>query len=175
MPSGTDGNQWEPMREGMSTTTAGNLGLSLVGERDGSGRRDDTAGSGVLGSCIEDRFASLLGALDRELLTLPSSSRHLALTALLAYAARLSMSLVAQAEDSACSTCTESVPTEQNPGQAAIPRLLTDREAAELARVTVRWLRRHTRGLSFRRDLSRKQVCYEEPGLRRWLMARRSR
>jgi hypothetical protein len=51
-------------------------------------------------------------------------------------------------------------------------RLLTAQEAAVLAGVTVRWLRRHTRGLRFRRDLSRKAARFEEHGFRRWLQAR---
>jgi len=51
-------------------------------------------------------------------------------------------------------------------------RLLTTHEAAALAGVTVRWLLRHTRGLHFRRDLSRKQARFEEQGFRRWLTTR---
>ena len=51
-------------------------------------------------------------------------------------------------------------------------RLLTAQEAASLAGVSPRWLRRHTKGLRFRCDLSRKLVQFEEAGFRRWLQAR---
>jgi len=61
-------------------------------------------------------------------------------------------------------------------GTKAVPepagRLLNPQEAAAVAGVTVRWLLRHTRGLRFRRDLSRKQPRFEEQGFRRWLQAR---
>jgi len=48
-------------------------------------------------------------------------------------------------------------------------RLLTPAEAAEIARVPARWLNRRTKGFRFRRDLSRKQIRYEEKGLRNWI------
>jgi hypothetical protein len=51
-------------------------------------------------------------------------------------------------------------------------RLLAAPEAAALAGVTVRWLLRHTRGLRFRQDLSRKQARFDEQGFRRWLQTR---
>ena len=51
-------------------------------------------------------------------------------------------------------------------------RLLTAQEAAALAGVTPRWLLRHTRGLRFRHDLSRKQARFEEGSFRRWLLVR---
>ena len=45
-------------------------------------------------------------------------------------------------------------------------------EAARLTGQSRRWLLRHTRGLRFRRDLSRKAVRFEEGGLLRWLRGR---
>ena len=45
-------------------------------------------------------------------------------------------------------------------------------DAQKLTGQTRRWLLRHTRGLRFRRDLSRKAVRFEEGGLLRWLRGR---
>jgi hypothetical protein len=55
-------------------------------------------------------------------------------------------------------------------------RLLTPEEAAAIigGDVSARWVLRHTKGLRFRRDLSRKVVRFEEAGLRRWASARKS-
>ena len=55
-------------------------------------------------------------------------------------------------------------------------RMLTPQEAVAIVGggVSVRWLLRHTRGLRFRRDHSRKVVRFEEAGLRRWVAARRT-
>jgi hypothetical protein len=53
-------------------------------------------------------------------------------------------------------------------------RLLVPTDAAAIAGVSTRWLLRNTRGLRFRRDLSRKNVRFEEQGFRRWLTARRA-
>lgn len=52
-------------------------------------------------------------------------------------------------------------------------RLLTADEAAALAGVSRRWLLTNTRGLKFRRDLSRKAARFDEAGLRAWLANRR--
>ena len=52
-------------------------------------------------------------------------------------------------------------------------KLLTAQEAATLADVSPRWLRRNTKGLRFRHDLSRKLVRFDEAGFLRWLQARR--
>lgn len=58
-------------------------------------------------------------------------------------------------------------------GEAPGPvRLLGLDEAERLTGMTRRWLLRHTRGLRFRRDLSRKAVRFEEAGLLRWLRCR---
>jgi predicted DNA-binding transcriptional regulator AlpA len=52
-------------------------------------------------------------------------------------------------------------------------RLLTPPEAAALLAVTVTWLYRHAGRLPFTRRLSRKALRFSEPGLRRWLAARK--
>jgi len=51
------------------------------------------------------------------------------------------------------------------------PTLLTQEEAAAIARTPVKWLNRKTRGMRFRKDLSRQNVRYEERGFRNWLAA----
>jgi predicted DNA-binding transcriptional regulator AlpA len=60
------------------------------------------------------------------------------------------------------------------PAEQAPERLLTAQEAMALVggNVSLKWIYRHTRGLRFRRDISRKCVRFEESGLRRWLAAR---
>jgi len=50
---------------------------------------------------------------------------------------------------------------------------LRPEEAARVLGVPVRWLYRHHRQLPFARKLSRKVLRFSEPGLRRWLAARR--
>jgi hypothetical protein len=47
--------------------------------------------------------------------------------------------------------------------------------AAEIAGTTRRWILDATRGLKFRRDLSRKQPRFDEAGLRAWLAERNGR
>lgn len=59
------------------------------------------------------------------------------------------------------------------PRLASVTRLLPVVEAASIAGVSPRWLLRHTRGLAFRKDLSRKNVRFEHDGLMRWLGSRR--
>ena len=59
------------------------------------------------------------------------------------------------------------------PKAAGQGRLLSVDEAARIAGVNRRWIYAHTRGLKFRRDLSRKNVRIEEAGFRRWLESRR--
>lgn len=58
-------------------------------------------------------------------------------------------------------------------GSSTLERLLTPAEAANIARVPAKWLFRHTKGLRFRRNLSRKRILFEESGLRRWLDAKK--
>jgi hypothetical protein len=54
-------------------------------------------------------------------------------------------------------------------------RLLSPEQAAAVVGgVSAKWMLRHTKGLRFRRDLSRKVVRFEESGLRRWVGARRA-
>ncbi len=56
----------------------------------------------------------------------------------------------------------------------AADELLTPTQAAEaIGGVTVKWLYRHTKGLRFRRDLSRKVVRFERAGLLRWMATRK--
>jgi len=52
-------------------------------------------------------------------------------------------------------------------------RLLTPEEAAEISGMSARWIRKNTRGLKFRRDLSRKNIRLAEDGFRAWLAMRR--
>jgi hypothetical protein len=51
-------------------------------------------------------------------------------------------------------------------------RLLTDKEAAQISGMSARWIRKTTRGLKFRHDLSRKSVRLAEDGFRAWLVRR---
>ena len=50
---------------------------------------------------------------------------------------------------------------------------LLPEEAAEIARVDVKWLLRNTSDLPFRRQPTRKRIRFEEHGFRAWLKARR--
>ena len=52
-------------------------------------------------------------------------------------------------------------------------RLLDASEAAVIVGVSPRWLLSATRGLRFRRDLTRKKPRFDEAGLRAWLAERR--
>jgi len=60
-----------------------------------------------------------------------------------------------------------------DPDEQTSGGLLTVQEAAAIAKMSPRWLLRHTRDLRFRRDFSRKNVRFEEHGFRRWLETRR--
>jgi len=68
-----------------------------------------------------------------------------------------------------------SVPSEESArSQPPEPeRLLSPAEAAALLGVTVAWLYRHAGHLPFTRRLSRKALRFSEPGLRRWVAARK--
>ena len=63
------------------------------------------------------------------------------------------------------------------PGEKAAPhdRLLRPAEAAELLKVTTRWLYRHHRTLPFSRKLSSRALRFSQVGLERWLVSRASR
>lgn len=52
-------------------------------------------------------------------------------------------------------------------------RLLTVEEAAQIARVSKRWLYARASNLPFTRKLSHKVVRFSEAGLRKWLATRR--
>jgi len=64
---------------------------------------------------------------------------------------------------------------ERSPGrEPEVERQLTPQEAADvIGGVSARWVLRHTKGLRFRHDLSRKVVRFDEAGLRRWASTRR--
>ena len=67
----------------------------------------------------------------------------------------------------------EAPPAQPPPRLSSVAFLLPVADAASIAGVTPRWLLRNTRGLPFRRDLSRKSVRFERDGLMRWLGSRR--
>jgi hypothetical protein len=54
--------------------------------------------------------------------------------------------------------------------------ILTPAEAVAAigGNVSIKWLYRHTQGLKFRRNLSRKVIRFEKQGLLRWAAARRA-
>ena len=64
---------------------------------------------------------------------------------------------------------TPSIASGNGQGGKGSEHLLTPEEAACIARVPVKWLFRRTKGLRFRRNLSRKRILFEESGLRKWL------
>jgi predicted DNA-binding transcriptional regulator AlpA len=51
--------------------------------------------------------------------------------------------------------------------------LLTANEAAALMNVKPRWLYRHSARLPFTRRINRKTLRFSEPGIRRWLAAKK--
>lgn len=53
-------------------------------------------------------------------------------------------------------------------------RLLTAKQAAEVAGVSPKWLYRHARSLPFARRLSPRVVRFSEAGLRKWLPTRKA-
>ena len=52
-------------------------------------------------------------------------------------------------------------------------RIMDADEAAAVAGASRRWVLTATRGMRFRRDLTRKQPRFDEAGLREWLVTRR--
>lgn len=54
-------------------------------------------------------------------------------------------------------------------------KIISIDDAAAIAGTTARWVASHTRGASFRCDLSRKQPRVDETGFRRWLATRKRR
>ncbi len=53
-------------------------------------------------------------------------------------------------------------------------QLLTAEDAAQILRVTPRWLYRHANRLPFARRLSRKCLRFSEAGLRRWQASKKT-
>lgn len=83
---------------------------------------------------------------------------------------------LAAAQAVAMARLTTPTPTNGN-RQAAEPELLLTPAAAVEAiggDLSRKWLLRHTKGLRFRRDYSRKVIRFEKPGLLRWAAARRA-
>jgi len=54
------------------------------------------------------------------------------------------------------------------PAREEAVRLMTPEELARLVKKDVRWTLRATKGLRFRRNLTRKTIRFEESGARRW-------
>ena len=63
--------------------------------------------------------------------------------------------------------------TETAAPSAPPARLLDGDEGATVAGTSKRWLLAKTKGMRFRRDLSRKQPRFDEAGLRAWLAERK--
>jgi len=68
------------------------------------------------------------------------------------------------------------VPNDSTKDHQEADRMLTVEQALiEIGgRVSRKWLLRHTRGLRFRHNHSRKVVMFEEGGLRRWWAGKRA-
>jgi predicted DNA-binding transcriptional regulator AlpA len=52
-------------------------------------------------------------------------------------------------------------------------KLLSAQQAAEILGVNIQWLYRHAHQLPFARRISRKNLRFSEPGLRRWIAAKK--
>jgi hypothetical protein len=109
--------------------------------------------------------AAVFAALDQAIAQAPSEARPGMVVALAARLALLGAGMAAQ--------------TGQERGPVAVPNeeeLLTPEQAIEAigGHVSTKWLYRHTRGLKFRRDLSRKVVRFERAGLLRWMAAKKA-
>jgi predicted DNA-binding transcriptional regulator AlpA len=102
------------------------------------------------------------GLLARQFLRAVADARHEELPAL--------VGALAQAHAAAFARLVQ--PVALAPEAASPVRLVGLEEAERLTGMTRRWLLRHTKGLRFRRDLSRKAVRFEEAGLLRWLRCR---
>lgn len=111
---------------------------------------------------------AVFAALDQAIAQAPSEARPGFVVALAARLARLGAGMVVPPPDS----------HERAPLSAAAPNeeLLTPDQAIEAVggHVSTKWLYRHTRGLRFRRDLSRKVIRFERAGLLRWAAAKRA-
>lgn len=107
---------------------------------------------------------AVFAALDRAIAEAPSEARPGMVVALAARLAQLGAGMVAPDSD-------EPVPLAAELSE----QLLTPAQAVEAigGKVSTKWLYRHTKGLRFRRDLSRKVLRFERAGLLRWIAAKR--
>lgn len=105
-----------------------------------------------------------LAALDRAIAQAPAEARPGLVVALAARLAHLGAGMSATAHHEPVRS--PAVPEE----------MLTPEQAIEAigGHVSTKWLYRHTRGLRFRRDLSRKVVRFDRDGLLRWAAAKRA-
>jgi hypothetical protein len=108
---------------------------------------------------------AVFAALDQAIAAAPSEARPGIVVALAARMAQLGAGMVAPNRD-------EPVPLPAEPSE----QLLTPEQAigAVGGNVSLKWLYRHTKGLRFRRDLSRKVVRFERAGLMRWIATKRA-
>jgi hypothetical protein len=108
---------------------------------------------------------AVFAALDQAIAQAPSEARPGMVVALAARLAQLGAGMAAPNSDARVPVAAE--PSEQ---------LLTPEQAVEAVggHVSMKWLYRHTRGLKFRRDLSRKVVRFERSGLLRWVATKKA-
>lgn len=108
---------------------------------------------------------AVFAALDQAIIGAPLEARPGLVVAIAARLALLGAGMVAPNSDEPAPLSPE--PTEQ---------VLTPQQAIEAigGNVSTKWLYRHTKGLRFRRDLSRKVVRFERAGLLRWIAAKRA-
>lgn len=106
---------------------------------------------------------AVFAALDQAIAEAPFEARPGMVVALAARLAQLGAGMAAQ------------VPAQVVPA-ASSEELLTPTQAIDAigGHVSAKWLYRHTRGLKFRRDLSRKVVRFERAGLLRWVAAKKA-
>jgi hypothetical protein len=106
---------------------------------------------------------AVFAALDQTIAQAPSEARPGLVVALAARLALLGAGMAAP----------ERV---REPAAAPNEELLTPEQAIEIigGNVSTKWLYRHTKGLKFRRDLSRKVVRFERVALLRWAAAKRA-
>lgn len=107
---------------------------------------------------------AIFAALDQAIALAPSAARPGMVVALAARLAQLGAGMA--------------TPDNREPAPplaAHSEELLTPAQAIEaIGGVSTKWLYRHTRGLKFRRDLSRKVVRFERAGLLRWMAAKKA-
>lgn len=105
----------------------------------------------------------VFAALDRAIAQAPSEARPGLVVALAARLAHLGAGMSATAHHEPVRS--PAVPEEMLTPEQAI---------AAIGGVNRKWLLRRTKGLRFRRDLSRKVVRFERAGLLRWAAAKRA-